>query len=64
MESKDLPAAIRALREAAARSAAALGRLGDTLAGIAAARLIEELEWDLRLHELGIDFDLLCLFDP
>lgn len=53
--------AIRALREAAARAAAGLERL---LASVLVAQLIEEVEWDRRLRELGIDFDLLRLFDP
>jgi hypothetical protein len=40
-----------------------LAKLGDQMAMAVAARLVEELEWELRLHDLGIDFTLLRIFD-
>lgn len=60
--SEDPEKCVAALRALSARSALAM--LGDALVDAVGSRLIEEIEWDLRLHDLGIDFELLRLFDP
>lgn len=55
---------LRKLRQASHDAGVALAALGDQLTAIVTERLVRELEWELRLQELGIDFDLLRIFDP